>query len=337
MLTVSESLKGDATNLLQDSIVWDMTMPWGTWGRDDLKIAALNRLEKAHYTVTSLTLGGDDADTVIAMRSIAEERARIRNSDGRFILIESVDDVERCHREKKLGISFHFQGTVPAGRDLNLIEVYYKLGIRHMLMAYNQKNFVGDGCHERTDCGLSRYGVSFVQEMNRVGMVVDVSHTGLRTTMDVFGVAKGPVIFSHSNPKAIYDHPRNITDEQIRACVSSGGVIGVNGVGIFLGEDGATSEAIFKCIDYLASLVGADYIGLGLDSIYDLDGIKGLTKIRGKAAYPLEGGYDADLSFATPEQVLDVTALMLKHGYSHDQIKGILGQNWLRVCRAVWR
>src|SRR5690606_9863687 len=187
-------------------------------------------------------------------------------------------------------------------------------------------NFVGDGCHERTDSGLSRFGVSLVEEMDRTGMLVDVSHTGFRTSMDVFEVASGPVIFSHSNPKAVHDHSRNITDEQIVACAASGGVIGVNGVGIFLSEEGASAEAIFRCIDYLSETVGSEFVGLVLDTIYDLEGIRQLTEIRGRSAYPLEGGYDSDLSFATPEQINEVTALMISHGYSEKQIRGILGE-----------
>ena len=133
------------------------------------------------------------------------------------MLVDTFADVERAKLEGKFAVVLHFQGTNPLGGDLNMVEVYYRLGIRHMLMAYNMKNLVGDGCMECTDDGLSRFGVAVVEEMNRVGMIVDVTHTGYRMTMDTFEVSKAPVIFSHSNPAAVWDIPRNVKDDQIKA------------------------------------------------------------------------------------------------------------------------
>jgi len=322
--------------LVANSIVWDMTIPWGNWGRKELKHAAVQDMRATGYTVASLTVASDDHDLSSTISAIAQERILVRDSDD-LILVETVEDVKRAHDEGKLGLSFHFQGTVPVGRDLNLVETYYNLGVRHMLLAYNQKNFVGDGCHELTDAGLSRFGGELIKEMERVGMLLDVSHTGYRTCMDAFETATAPVIFSHSNPKSVYDHPRNITDDQIRACVASRGVIGVNGVGIFMGDATASSETLFKCVDYLAELAGPEHVGLGLDSIYDLEGLYRLAQKRGRTAYPEDGGYETEMNFAKPSQVVELTALMLSAGYTEDQIKGILGQNWLRVCEHVWK
>ena len=156
-----------------------------------------------------------------------------------------------------------------------MVETYHALGIRHMLMAYNCKNLVGDGCTERTDNGLSRFGVALIEEMNRVGMIVDATHTGYRTTMDTFEVSKDPVIFSHSNPSALWDIPRNIKDDQIKASVKSGGVICVNGVDIFLGMDDDLIGMMIKHMVYVAELVGPEYVGIGTDYVADVRGERG--------------------------------------------------------------
>ena len=172
------------------------------------------------------------------------------------MLVDTIADVERAKKEGKLAIVLHFQGTNPVEGDIKLIEVYHRLGIRHMLMAYNMKNLVGDGCMERTDDGLSRFGVALVQEMNRVGMIVDVTHTGYRTSMDTFEVSEAPVIMSHSNPAAVWDIPRNVKDDQMKACAKSGGVMCINGVGGFMGEGLYTFPNEFK-IQFLMNQKGA--------------------------------------------------------------------------------
>ena len=130
-------------------------------------------------------------------------------------------------------------------------------------MAYNKKNLVGDGCHERTDAGLSLYGIDLVEEMNRVGMLVDCSHTGYRTSMEVMEISTRPVVFSHSNPRSLWEHDRNIRDEQALACAATGGLVGVVGVGIFMGENDASTDALLRQIDFYAELIGPEHIGSG--------------------------------------------------------------------------
>ena len=208
------------------------------------------------YTFVSLTVVLDGESVEETVRGIAENRAFFRAHAEQFILVESVDDVLRAKREGKLAVGFNFQGTESIGRDINLVEVYCKLGVRQMLMAYTQGNAVGGGCHERVDAGLTRFGVELVQEMNRVGVLVDVSHTGYRTSMDVFEVSPGPVIFSHSNPYALFEHGRNIRDDQIKACARSGGVIGIVGCDQFMVDAGPTTEGLLNMIDYHAEVAG---------------------------------------------------------------------------------
>ena len=218
----------EAAQLHADSLVWDMTFPFGDYARAERKWLALERMHASGYNMVSLTVGGDRHTSGDAIHAVARERARFCERADKYVLIETAEDILCAQREGKLAVGFHFQGTNPVAQDLNMVELYYKLGIRHMLMCYNLKNPVGDGCQEITDSGLSRYGRSLIAEMHRVGMFVDVAHTGHRTAMDVFEAAEGPVIISHANARGVKDHSRNVPDEQIKACAASGGVIGVS-------------------------------------------------------------------------------------------------------------
>jgi membrane dipeptidase len=332
---MAETLAQRATALHRQALVWDMLfpgLPFDDAGRERM----LGRLVESGYKFVSLTVAGEN-DSASTLRSLAHEWSFFGAREDRYLVVDTADDVTRAQREGKLAVGFHFQGTGPLERSLELLSAYHRLGVRGMLMAYNEKNSVGDGCHERTDGGLSRFGVRVVEEMNRLGMLVDCTHTGYRTTMDVFEVSKAPVIFSHSNARAVCDHERNIRDDQARACARSGGVIGVNGVGIFLGDNDSSTERILRHIDYYVGLVGAEHVGLGLDYVEDVatlmrvviaDPVRFPTSV-----YPSETPY----TFAGPEQMPEITEGLLARGYSDADVRGILGENWLRVVRAVWK
>jgi membrane dipeptidase len=173
--------------------------------------------------------------------------------------------------------------------------------------------------------------------MNRVGMIVDGTHTGHRTTMDAMEVSTAPFIFSHSNAYGVFPHYRNIKDDQIKACAKSGGVIGVNGLGEFLGDDAASSKAMFKHVDYIANLVGPTHVGFGTDYVLDVDGFWEWVKVN-PFMWPENEGYVRQFSkFSQPGQLLEVVELMLAAGYADNDIESILGGNIKRVCEAVWK
>jgi len=323
-------------NVYPSSIVWDMTLPWIGFGRPELRPAVLPRLKACGYTCVSLTMATDEESLEATTQAIAHERAHILSRPDLYVLVETADDVRRAKAQDKLAVAMHFQGTNALARNLHMVEAYYRLGIRHMLMAYNQKNAVGDGCHELTDAGLSRFGRELVAEMNRVGMLVDVSHTGYRTSMDVIAASTQPVVFTHSNPKALWDHPRNITDDQAQASAATGGVVGVNGVGIFMGDNDASTEALYRLVAYYRDLIGSEHVGLGVDFSFDTESI--IRKARSSASqYPSGGGYDKELAFVQPEQVADLANLLLRRGFAASEVEGILGENWLRVTQQVWK
>lgn len=326
-----------ARRLVRESVVWDNTLPFGpSCGSQAAHARTLEQMHAVGYTCVALTTASDNHDMADAMRKIAVDNRFFRENSDLYIRVESADDVMRAKREGKLGVVYSFQGTLPFDRDAGFVEMYYRLGVRMALMAYNQKNHVGDGCHERTDCGLSRLGIEVVREMNRVGMLVDCSHTGYRTTMDVFEVAEGPVIFSHSNARALVDHERNIRDDQARACARTGGVIGINGNGYFLGNNDISAENMFRHLDHFVQLVGPAHVGFGVDTVSDMTPLLEIIN-RNKSKYPAESGYVSEPAAGGPELVPAVAKLMIAHGYDEDAVRAILGGNWLRVARQVWK
>ncbi|HEY3812492.1 MAG TPA: membrane dipeptidase [Caulobacteraceae bacterium] len=325
-----------AAKLHADALVWDQTIPWSDFGRGELQKGALARHEAAGANVVSLTVATDAQSVAHTITTLARERRYILENPERFRLCDTAADILAAKAAGLLAVTFNFQGTEAFDRNIELVEVYYRLGVRHALLAYNQKNSVGDGCHERTDGGLSRFGIALIREMNRVGMVVDCSHTGYRTTMDAFEHSTQPVIFSHSNPRALWDHPRNITDDQIDACAASGGVIGINGIGVFMAENDASTEMLMRQVDYLVQRVGAKHVGIGLDWVFDLQSLLVGVQKAGET-YPGGGYSNFQMQIGQPEQLPELTEAMLKRGYPEDDVRAILGLNWLKLAQRVWK
>ena len=326
-----------------------MLIPWMFQTNPEARRRILERAAAGGYTYLSLTVGDDQVDLAGAIRTIAKERAYFLANDDKYVLVETAADVLQAKKDGKIAVSFHFQGTLPMDYDVHMVEIYYRLGVRHMLMVYNMKNYVGDGCLERTDGGLSRFGVRLIEEMNRVGMIVDASHTGHRTTMDMFEVSEHPVIFSHANPRALWDHPRNILDDQIKACAATGGVTGIAGVGVFMGDNDASIDMVMRHVDHIAELVGPQHVGLGTDFIEEAERralppgtIFNPKDVHEEAHLKASGGKSRGpswdkIDYFAPEQVPQLTEAMLKHGYSEADVRGVLGENLLRVARQVWK
>ncbi|MGH6681078.1 MAG: dipeptidase, partial [Bradyrhizobium sp.] len=219
--------------------------------------------------------------------------------------------------------------------QLSLIQLYYDLGVRWMLIAYNKGSRAGGGCQER-DEGLTEFGRKAIDEMARVGMVLCCSHTGYRTAREAIDYSSKPVIFSHSNPRALRDHPRNIPDDLMRACASRGGVVGINGIGIFLGENDNSTEALVRHIDYAVELLGDDHVGIGLDYVFDSAELDDYVA-KNSATFPPSMGFASGLKMIEPERLPEVVDALIVKGYSPASLSKILGGNFLRIAREVWQ
>lgn len=280
-------------------------------------------------------------DSQSAMGKIALWYQWLRDHESTITFVSRVEDIARAKRERRLGVAFHFQDSLPLDRSVELVEVYQRLGVRMIQLCYNQKNFVGDGCSERTDSGLSDFGVRVVREMERVGIVVDLSHTGYRTTMDALDIAQRPLVFSHSNVRALCENRRNIGDDQIKAVAAHRGLVGINGFPAFVKRGGQPSIAEFvDHIDYVAQLVGIDHVALALDYYLEMSpgeydqAIKS-GRWRADEYPPPPHTYPKGIEDASGFP--NITRELVRRGYKDDDVLKVLGGNWLRVFGDVWK
>jgi len=327
-------ISAQAAQLYRQALVWDMVWPLEPWCGNDWE--KTGRFQAAGFDLISVTLAGDNHNISEALQRVAEARRHVLSKPDEMLLVESVEDVRRAKAEGRLAIAFHFEGTRCFERNLDVIESFYKLGIRHTLLAFNQANSAGGGCAEKRDGGLTNYGRKLVAEMERVGMLLDLSHTGRRTAMDALEIATRPAIFSHSNSDVLAPHFRNLEDEQARACAATGGVVGVSSSNEYLGVERSTPEAIFSHIDYYVDLLGPDHVGLGLDVVFDAVALSDWIRTR-PDEWP--GKDDPDwpgFTYGIPEDGARVTELMMQQGYDESSIRKILGENYLRICTRVW-
>jgi membrane dipeptidase len=232
-----------AQQIHKQALVWDTHACFPLKPNADL--SELRRYKNSGVNFVSLNIGMDMDSFENVIQVLARYRSYIASHSNEYVLALTVNDIREAKESGRLAIAFDLEGSDPLLGNLNMVSFYYDLGVRQMLLAYNKDNRASGGCMEG-NIGLTEFGRDVIQEMNRVGMVVDCSHMGYRATMDAFETSTKPVIFSHSNPKGLREHARNISDEQILACAKIGGVIGINGIGDFLG--GMESKLIVKTL-----------------------------------------------------------------------------------------
>ena len=318
-----------ARELLRDALVWDAHS--GFWPTPDVDLENLTRWTEGGVDYLSIDVGFDVVPWTDTVLNLAAYRAWLAARPERFVLVERADDIVRAKAEKKLAITFDIEGAKMLAGQVSMVSMYYRLGVRQMLFAYNLNNEAAGGCHD-DDHGLTDFGRAILKEMNRVGMLVDLSHAGFRTSMELAERSTAPVIFSHANPKAMIAHPRNITDEQMRAAVATGGIVGVNGVGRFVGAEKPVAEHLVRAIEMTVERVGAANVGIGLDYSWTSTGLT-----RDPKYWPAEHYPAGKFSYVAPGELPETVERLLRLGYKEADIRGILGENFLRVARKVWK
>ena len=325
-----------AAALVRDNLVWDNHACMPLRPHDVSFLPQLERHRAAGADVVMVNVGFGEQGLEEHVRMLASLRGWLAQHAGRFRLIESLADIAAARAAGQLAVGFDIEGANAIADQASLVRLYHDLGVRWMLVAYNRNNRAGGGCQDE-DTGLTDFGRRMIDAMDEVGMVLCCTHTGRRTALEAMAYARAPTIFSHSNALALRRHPRNIDDDLIRACAAKGGVVGINGIGLFLGDDGeASGQAIARHVDYIAQLVGAQHVGLGLDYVFDQQELaEQLATMR--QTFPAGLGYDGEIRMAPPEVIPAVVEDLLRRGWRDDDIAAVLGGNWLRVARQVWK
>lgn len=259
-----------------------------------------------------------------------------------YRIVDTVDDIRAAKKEGKFAVMLNFQGSNALGSRLEMVDAYYAMGVRQMNFAYNVRNFMADGggVAPDRDSGLSKMGFQLVREMNRVGMIVDCTHSSNQTCLDAARVSTRPIVLSHSNARGVYDLPRNSPDDVLEAVAGTGGVICTNGLGGFLNKEGnARPEDLARHINYVKELVGAQHTCFGSDHLTAEVYIEALDFVlRNPDSYPPALGYGAQTQIALPRDIWGVVAVLEdEHGWSNKEIRGFLGENLLRVYEANWQ
>ena len=256
--------------------------------------------------------------------------------------VKSYKDISKAHAEGKVGIILGWQNTSAIENDLKKLKIFYDLGIRVAQLTYNTQNLVGSGCWETHDGGLSDFGKDVVLEMNRLGMVIDLSHVGPKTSSDTIRLSKSPVTYTHCCP-ALKKHPRNKTDYQLKEIANKGGMIGFASYTPFLPK--GSNSNIDDCIDamdHLINVVGEDQVGIGTDWVQDQDisFFQYLQKDKGIGRYvstPYKEVPPMPKGISKLSQFQNFVPAMERAGWSTTKIEKVLGQNWYLFFKKIWK
>jgi len=304
----------------------------------------IDQLLDAGLSVVNETIANPGDGFREAMLDIFDYYCLFEVTKGRSLLIQKSEDIARAKREGKVGIILGFQDGTPFEKELAYVPLLARLGIRISGIAYNNANAIGDGCFEPANRGLTAFGRTVVLEMNRVGITVDLSHVGERTSLDALSVSRKPVVFSHSNAKALTDHPRNLTDDQMKATAGTGGVVGICPHSIFCERERGvrpTVDAMLDHIDYVANLVGIDHVGLGTDFFGGQTLGELVFRYKfGRISPGFWAGYTIATKFVSGFDTMagyqNVSNGLLRRGYQPADVQKVLGGNFLRVFEQTW-
>jgi membrane dipeptidase len=343
-----------AIDLVQSSSVIDMLNPFSlfavlvaatgekapTWFSDPALFGEKDwqRFKNSGFNILHVAVGTETYDETL--RFLASLNGFIAHHNDWLMRIDCPERLDAVKKSGKLGIILGVQDS-DHFRNPADVDYFYSIGQRVSQLTYNKRNLIGTGSTERNDSAITDFGVSIVERMNKVGMAVDVSHCGDMTSLDACTVSKAPVLITHSNCRALAQHPRCKPDEVIRKVAATGGVMGITGVRPFVKTtEPTTIEDVLNHYDHVAKLVGVEHVGVGSD--IDLDGYDALPEpVRKK----LHASYKASYRFRDKDDIeglnhsqrsYDLAEGLIRRGYSDRDIEGILGGNFKRVLAQIW-
>ena len=320
------------SRLHQDGIVIDGLII-SKWDRSVFADMRKGGLTAANCTV-SVWEGFQDT-----VNNIARMKGMIRENSDLVGLVRTTDDIIEAKRAGRTGIILGFQNAHAFEDSLGNIEAFADMGVRVVQLCYNTQNLIGTGCYER-DSGLSDYGREVVAEMNRVGIMVDLSHVGARTSEETILASSKPVCYSHCLPSGLKDHPRNKSDEALRFIADRGGFVGVTMFPPFLRRGiESTVDDYVEAIGYVINLIGEDAVGIGTDFTqgHDQTFFDWITHDKGRYRRLTDfGTIKNPAGMETIGDFPNLTAAMERAGWTEARIRKVLGENWVRVFSEVW-
>lgn len=309
---------------------------------DDFTAADLQRFRDSGISVFHIGFGISGVDAYgNVLRDLGLRNGFLAHHHANLMRIDSPAALDGVKASGKIGVVLGNQNSAHF-RTVDDVDFFHALGQRVSTLTYNSRNMIGNGCTERRDDGISNFGVDVIGRMNKVGMAVDVSHCGDRTTLDAFDVSARPVLITHSNCRALVpNQPRCKTDEAIRKMAARGGVMGITGLRNYVkATEPTTIEHMLDHYDHVRRLVGVQHLGLGSDS--DLDGYDDMTPEEQQS---LRASLSKELAFREkidiegvdhPKRVFDLTEGLIRRRYSDADIRLVLGDNFRRVLKEIW-
>ncbi|NMG29483.1 dipeptidase [Aromatoleum evansii] len=303
------------------------------WNRHLFEDMRRGGLTAANCTVSVWEGFQATVDNIVMVNRLMAESADL------VMPVRTTADIAAAKEANKTGIILGFQNAHAFEDKLGYVEIFKKLGVGIVQMCYNTQNLVGTGCYER-DGGLSGFGREVVAEMNRVGIMCDLSHVGAKTSEEVILESKKPVCYSHCLPSGLKEHPRNKSDAELKFIADHGGFVGVTMFAPFLkkGID-STIDDYAEAIEYVMDIVGEDAIGIGTDFTqgHDKDFFEWLTHDKGYARRLTNFGKIVNpLGIRTVGEFPNLTETLLKRGMPERVVRKVMGENWVRVLRDVW-
>jgi len=301
-------------------------------------------MKEGGCTCVNVGAVGTESFFAQSMKDLCEWHKTLEKYSDHMMQATSTTDIREAKRIGKVAVVFGTQNTRCIEDNTAFLKLFHKLGFRIFQLTYQQKNLVGDGCGERRDSGLSRkFGHSVVSEMNRLGILIDLSHVGPVTSMEAIDLSKDPVAITHTGVYAIAGTVRTQKDDIIRALAEKGGVMGQGAFSLLVKKNPATTrptvEDFLDHIDYVVNLVGVDHIGLGLDIAEDRP-IE-LWERRMRTDPELREGMTLETwvtqGIDSVLKLTNITKGLVARGYSDQEIMKILGENFLRLFEKVWK
>ena len=323
--------------------------------------------EEAGVTVGSATYAGPhppDGAFETAVRSLSQGRATVDAMGEDVRLVLTADDLEQVYKDRVKGIIFDFQDTTSIGGDLDRLDLFHDMGLRIVQLTYNLRNLVGDGCTERYKTGLTYFGIEVVERLNELKMMVDVSHCSQQVGWDAIKFSKSPVIVTHSASNAVCYHDRGKDDDLAKAIADNGGFFGVAAIAGFIRDDtNATLDDFADHVEHLVDVMGIDHVGIGSDKCGPGPGTETMFEFPPElgpfsTSYLYDAAADARIKmggfdwigfrpehrlsdqhrmpdFDQPTDWPNITAKLAERGFNEDELRKLLGLNFLRVFREV--